>query len=116
MPTHDIIDNRNGKLVDYINRILTSTERAKFAVGYFFLPGFELIQNNLQRVTELKLLIGNTTDRQPLPSCPNTVRWRNTAQWSRNSLVQEGLMKADSSWGIWKISDRGGEALKRGEV
>jgi superfamily II DNA/RNA helicase len=63
---HDIIDNRNEKLVDHINRILPSTERAKFAVGYFFLSGFEPIQNNLQGVTELKLLIGNTTNQQTL--------------------------------------------------
>ena len=66
MPTHDIIDNRNEKLVDHINRILPSTERAKFAVGYFFLSGFEPIQKNLQEVSELKLLIGNTTNRQTL--------------------------------------------------
>jgi hypothetical protein len=66
MPTHDIIDNRNEKLVDHINRVLPSSERAKFAVGYFFLSGFEPIQNNLQGVTELKLLIGNTTNRQTL--------------------------------------------------
>lgn len=66
MPAHDIIDNRNEKLVDHINRILPSTERAKFAVGYFFLSGFEPIQKNLQGVSELKLLIGNTTNRQTL--------------------------------------------------
>jgi len=29
MPTHDIIDNRKQKLVDHINRILSSTEAAK---------------------------------------------------------------------------------------
>jgi len=63
---HDIIDNRHEKLVDHINRILPSTERAKFAVGYFFLSGFEPIQKNLQGVSELKLLIGNTTNRQTL--------------------------------------------------
>jgi len=45
MPTHDIIDNRNEKLVDHINRVLPSSERAKFAVGYFFLSGFE--RNNV---------------------------------------------------------------------
>lgn len=66
MPTHDIIDNRNEKLVDHINRVLPSSERAKFAVGYFFLSGFEPIQNNLKGVVELKLLIGNTTNRQTL--------------------------------------------------
>jgi hypothetical protein len=30
MPTHDIIDNRTVKLVDHINRILASTEAARF--------------------------------------------------------------------------------------
>ncbi len=39
MPTHDIIDNRKEKLVDHINHILSSTEAARFAVGYFFLSG-----------------------------------------------------------------------------
>jgi len=61
MPVHDIIDNRNERLIDHINRILPSVERAKFAVGYFFLSGLEPIQKNLQGVSELKLLIGNTT-------------------------------------------------------
>lgn len=50
MPTHDIIDNRNERLVDHINRILPSAERAKFAVGYFFLSGFEPIQKNRAEV------------------------------------------------------------------
>ncbi len=62
MPTHDIIDNRNEKLVDHINRILSSTEAARFAVGYFFLSGFESIARQLEGVKELRLLIGNTTN------------------------------------------------------
>ena len=37
MPAHDIIDNRNEKLVDHINQILDSSDRGRFAVGYFFL-------------------------------------------------------------------------------
>ncbi len=43
MPTHDIIDNRKEILVDHINRILSSTEAARFAVGYFFLSGLTSI-------------------------------------------------------------------------
>jgi superfamily II DNA/RNA helicase len=66
MPTHDIIDNRDEKLVDHINRILGSTEAARFAVGYFFLSGLESIAKSLARVKELKLLIGNTTNRETL--------------------------------------------------
>lgn len=48
MSHHDIIDNRNEKLVDHINLILKSTDKAKFAVGYFFLSGFEAVQKYLK--------------------------------------------------------------------
>ena len=66
MPTHDIIDNRHEKLVDHINRILGSTEAARFAVGYFFLSGLTSIAEKLASVKELRLLIGNTTNHQTL--------------------------------------------------
>ena len=33
MPAHDIIDDRNEKLVDHINRILSLTESARFAAA-----------------------------------------------------------------------------------
>ena len=66
MPTHDVIDNRSEKLVDHINRILGSTESARFAVGYFFLSGLESIAKSLAHVKELRLLIGNTTNRETL--------------------------------------------------
>ncbi len=66
MPSHDIIDNREEKLVDHINRILQSTEAARFAVGYFFLSGFEAIAERLAGVGELRLLIGNVTNRETL--------------------------------------------------
>jgi len=64
MPTHDIIDNRKEKLVDHINRILSSTESARFAVGYYFLSGLESIAQRLAGVKELRLLIGNTTNKE----------------------------------------------------
>lgn len=63
---HDVIDNRNEKLVDHINLILDSTEKARFAVGYFFVSGFQSIAKELQHVKELRLLIGNTTNRETL--------------------------------------------------
>ncbi len=62
----DIVDNRREKLVENIKRILGSTESARFAVGYFFLSGFEAISERLENISELKLLIGNTTNRQTL--------------------------------------------------
>ncbi|MDO9579307.1 MAG: hypothetical protein Q7J06_01890, partial [Bacteroidales bacterium] len=66
MPAHDIIDNRKEILVDHINRILSSTEAARFAVGYFFLSGLTSIAEKLKDVKELRLLIGNTTNRETL--------------------------------------------------
>jgi superfamily II DNA or RNA helicase len=66
VPIHDIIDNRTEKLVDHINRILGSTNAARFAVGYFFLSGLESIADRLAGVGDLKLLIGNTTNRETL--------------------------------------------------
>ncbi len=66
MPKHDIIDNRSERLVDHINRILDSTEAGRFAVGYFFLSGLTSIAERLCNVKELRLLIGNTTNRETL--------------------------------------------------
>ncbi|MBI5117440.1 helicase [Candidatus Poribacteria bacterium] len=66
MPTHDIIDNRNEKLVDHIKRILDSSKVARFAVGYFFLSGLTSIAEKLANVKELRLLIGNTTNHETL--------------------------------------------------
>ena len=58
---HDIIDNRQEKLIDHIEIILDSTERAKFAAGYFFVSGLTAIRGHLEDVKELRLLIENTT-------------------------------------------------------
>src|SRR4030042_2731419 len=66
MPAHDIIDNRKEILVEHINRILSSTEAARFAVGYFFLSGLTSIAGKLKGVKELRLLIGNTPNRETL--------------------------------------------------
>ncbi len=83
MPTHDIIDNRSEKLVDHINRMLDSTELARFAVGYFFLSGLESIAKRLEGVKELRLLIGNTTNRETLEQLAEGYR--------RLELVQDAI-------------------------
>ncbi len=64
MPTHDIIDNRTEKLVDHLNQILGTSERARFAVGYLFLSGLTSVAKRLLGLKELRLLIGNTTNRE----------------------------------------------------
>lgn len=41
------------------------------------------------------------------------VRWCNAAQWERNTMRDEGLLKSDSPRGHWEITERGREYLKR---
>lgn len=53
-------------------------------------------------------------DYEPLPSDPDTPRWRNAAQWARNAMVKEGLLRNDSPRGLWQISEAGIRFL-RGE-
>jgi len=66
----------------------------------------------LDLVEEKMKAVLTDCDREPLPSNPKSIRWRNTAQWCRNTLVREGLMKSDSPHGIWEISDSGRKALQ----
>lgn len=86
MPTHDIIDNRAQKLVDHINRILATTDTARFAVGYFFVSGLESLARNLDGLKELRVLIGNTTNRETLEQLAEGYR--------RLETVQQELEKA----------------------
>lgn len=51
-------------------------------------------------------------DYDHLPSDPDTIRWRNTAQWSRQAMVDEGLLKNNSPRGIWEISESGRKYLE----
>ncbi|MCX7703097.1 MAG: phospholipase D-like domain-containing protein [Planctomycetota bacterium] len=85
MQKHDIIDNRNEKLVDHINRILETTERAHFAVGYFFLSGFSAIKDKLRDLKELRLVIGNVTNRKTLEQL--------TEGYKRLEMVEEAVRR-----------------------
>ena len=66
MQQHSIIDNRTEKLVEHVNLLLESSDHARFAVGYFFLSGFEAIEEELRNLSELRLLIGNTSTRETI--------------------------------------------------
>lgn len=53
----------------------------------------------------------NDYDREMLRS-GRSQRWRNSAQWERATMVEEGLLKGDSPRGIWEISEKGRTYLK----
>lgn len=46
-------------------------------------------------------------DYQTLSSEAEQLRWQNSAQWARNLMVKEGLLKLHSPVGIWEITEKG---------
>ena len=70
----------------------------------------------LDRVGEVIGGVLRDVDHQPLASDPDLPRWRNAAQWARNSMVQEGLLRNNSPRGIWEISDAGRRYLASAEA
>ena len=69
--------------------------------------------NKVLEVVERKMKgVLNEYDYKRLASEPHEIRWKNTAQWCRNTLVREGLLRADSPRGIWEISEKGRRWIK----
>jgi restriction system protein len=66
----------------------------------------------LERVHEMMKVQLNEHDLAVLPSDGVTPRWRNTAQWARNSLREEGLIRDDTPRSVWEISEKGRAWLK----
>lgn len=67
----------------------------------------------LERVGKVMKPVLKKVDYDPLASGPDNTRWRNAAQWARNSMIHDGLLKADSPRGAWEISDRGRERVQQ---
>lgn len=63
MPTHDIIDNREEKLVDHVKKMLHTSRKAHFAVGYLFTSGLKPIYRDLAKLAQIRMIIGNATSR-----------------------------------------------------
>lgn len=66
----------------------------------------------LDRVGQTMQSALREVDYQPLASDSELPRWRNSAQWARNSMVREGLLRNDSPRGIWQISEAGQRYLQ----
>lgn len=95
---HQIIDNRNRKLADEIQLQLNETVKAKIAVGYFFISGLTTIQEQLRRknedgtyqIKDIRLLIGNTTNRQTIEELAQGYRLFNKIEKELEKLQRPG--------------------------
>ena len=59
-------------------------------------------------------LMSGTLNKYDLSQLKNgQLRWRSTAQWARQKMKDDGLLADDSPRGIWEITDKGREVLRR---
>jgi restriction system protein len=66
----------------------------------------------LDRVGEKMKGVLKALDYAVLPSDGKSIRWRNSAQWARNAMVNEdGRMKKTKN-GVWEISEKGRKWLE----
>lgn len=67
----------------------------------------------LVEVEQLMKSVLKPIDHEPLRSQPDAPRWRNTAQWERDTMVKEGLLKSNSPRGVWEITEAGRQSLAK---
>ena len=88
---------------DYVLPILKALED---------LGGSAPLGDVLDRVGEMMRGTLRDVDYEPLASDPSLTRWRNAAQWARNTMAREGLLKSGSPRGIWEIAEAGRKLLE----
>ncbi len=77
------------------------------------LGGAAAMHQVLERVGALMKDTLKEVDFQSLKSDPGRPRWNNTAQWARNTMVEDGLLKKNSPRGVWEITEAGRAMLKK---
>jgi len=87
----DIIDNIERRLADVIREYLQVSRAAHFAVGYFYLGGFEAIAAGVPGLDKLRLLIGPSTGRRTIEEIVRGYKVQGLAeqQWGRQSAPRE---------------------------
>ncbi len=68
-----------------------------------------VVADVLDRVGEIMAGVLNEHDRGTLNS--GDIRWRNTAQWARQRMKEQGLLASNSPTGIWEITEMGRRRL-----
>ncbi len=87
MPTHDIIDNREEVLLEHVKNLLRNSVSAKFAVGYFFTTGLQPLMEEIQNLNELKILIGNVSNKRTIEQLAEAHMNLVTAKQELNRLL-----------------------------
>lgn len=77
------------------------------------LGGSAKMANVLEKVYEKMRNKLNNYDLEPLQSDPKQIRWKNSAQWARNSMVKKGFLSSKTPKGVWEITQKGREYCEK---
>lgn len=84
--------------------------------AFIELGGSAKMQSVPDRVHKAMKPILKDVDHEPLASDPDMPRWRNSAQWARNTMRKEGQLKDDSPHGTWEITPAGKDRVQHGKL
>jgi len=108
------LPNQEASLLHSLEREMDRLPRGlRTPMGDYYQPilqalnesgGSAKVSDVLERVEQLMQDVLREVDYEPLPSNAEMPRWRNTAQWARDAMVREGLLKSNSPRGIWEIT------------
>jgi hypothetical protein len=76
------------------------------------LGGSASMQQVIEKVGSLMKGSLKEVDYESLKSDPGRPRWNNTAQWARNTMVTDGLLKNNSPRGVWELTEAGKAYLR----
>lgn len=115
-----VIDTKNERIPDQhvIKRqhIVSLKKGIRTSEKKFLLPilealvelGGEAPMRSVLKIVERKMVgVFTQEDYNHLPSDEKIIRWENTAQWAKYTLLQTGLMSKDVPRGSWKITEDG---------
>mgnify|MGYP002682309742 CR=1 FL=1 len=91
--------------------MLPGSRSACFAVGYFFLSGLEAVADQLENVHELRLLIGNTSNRETIEQIAEGYRRLEQVRDAAEALVRE--VAAGPGKSVIVSADRPGFVVNR---
>ena len=118
----NVIDNRHTLLPDQVSEFLDSTDTARFSVGYLFLAGLAPVVAKLSRLKELRLLIGNTSNRETVEQLAEgyrhlelTQEHAETQQYPKRPVLRRMELEAAdnvrSTLGLMDQTDESEEAI-----
>ena len=100
----DIIDNISVKLIEVLKEKLRVSKRARFAVGWLFLSGFEKLKEEIDQLEKLEILASPRTNRQTAEVLLLEKKWEEKVA---DTLERTKFLNRDKKKEILKEESRG---------